>query len=198
MRGLFCVPIWADWTALGPFGGSVTVVAADPHSPKTFIAGTRNALLFRSRDGGHSWTPLPFPARLQATLHTLVIDRAYRAFTLQASPAAAWNTRESFEARTPEQQVRGLRGREVRAIATRRVRSPIMAAGTDTGVFQSADGGATWSCISPAENAELQPIVALTFDPQDGATIFARHTAPALEDKGQRPHVGFRPRRDDA
>src|SRR3954451_9987078 len=60
--------------ATGPFGGSAAVVVADPHSSKTFLAGTRNALLFRTRDGGESWTPVPFPPELQSTLNALVID----------------------------------------------------------------------------------------------------------------------------
>src|SRR6266850_5361715 len=71
---LLCFPLWAGWVALGPFGGSASVVVADPHYSKTFVAGTRNALLFRSSDGGESWTPLAFPAQLQATLDALAID----------------------------------------------------------------------------------------------------------------------------
>src|SRR5689334_5832761 len=66
--------LWAAWIPLGPFGGAASVVANDPHSSKTFVAGTRNALIFRSRDAGETWAPLPFPAQLSATLNTLAID----------------------------------------------------------------------------------------------------------------------------
>src|SRR3954468_176597 len=69
-----CLPLSAQWMPLGPFGGSAAVVVADPHASKTFLAATRNALLFRTRDAGESWTPIPFPPELQVTLNALVID----------------------------------------------------------------------------------------------------------------------------
>src|SRR5271154_5225264 len=71
----------AVWTPLPgqggiPFASPVTVVRADPHHRGTVLAGTATALLFRSRDGSDTWTPLPFPAELRATLHAVVIDPA--------------------------------------------------------------------------------------------------------------------------
>ena len=71
---LSSLPLFAQWSPIGPFGGAAYAVVADPHSSRTFLAGTRNALLFRSRDAGESWIPIPFPAQLQATLNALVAD----------------------------------------------------------------------------------------------------------------------------
>src|SRR5581483_275581 len=66
------LPAAAQWKALGPFGGPAAIVQTDPNS-KTMLAGTSSALLFRSRDGGESWDPLPFPLRLRAVLYSLLI-----------------------------------------------------------------------------------------------------------------------------
>ena len=71
---LSSVSLSAAWESVGPFGGSAAFVVADANSSKTFLAGTRNALLFRTNDAGLSWTPVPFPAQLKVTLNVLAID----------------------------------------------------------------------------------------------------------------------------
>src|SRR5256885_16339916 len=71
---LLCFPLWAEWVPHGPFGGAASIVVADPHSSGTFLAGSRNALLFQSRDGGDSWRPILFPSQLNATLNALAVD----------------------------------------------------------------------------------------------------------------------------
>ena len=45
-----------DWRAEGPFGGSVTDIAFDPATPDTVYAATSGAGVYRSDDGGRSWT----------------------------------------------------------------------------------------------------------------------------------------------
>ncbi|HEY1336826.1 MAG TPA: hypothetical protein VGF59_04920, partial [Bryobacteraceae bacterium] len=71
---LLAARVYAGWTPLGPFGGPAAFVVADPNSPKTFVAGTQNALLFQTRDGGETWTGLPFPGQFRATLNVLIVD----------------------------------------------------------------------------------------------------------------------------
>src|SRR6185369_1308553 len=56
------------------FSIPLTVIQADPQHAGTVLAGTATAQLFRSRDGGDTWTPLPFPVALRANLHALLID----------------------------------------------------------------------------------------------------------------------------
>jgi len=65
---------YGQWTALGPYGGGVHVLANVPSRPDTLIAGTRNALLFISMDATQSWQRLPFPRSLHATLNTILVD----------------------------------------------------------------------------------------------------------------------------
>ena len=52
----------------------VNLIQADPHHNGTLLAGTATARLFRSRDGGDTWSPLTFPAELRSTLHAILID----------------------------------------------------------------------------------------------------------------------------
>ncbi len=50
----------------------------DPTSPKTMLAGTSNALVFRSSDGAEFREAVPFPLQLRAALHALVIHPGIR------------------------------------------------------------------------------------------------------------------------
>jgi photosystem II stability/assembly factor-like uncharacterized protein len=171
-----CPTLLAQWKALGPFGGSAALVQVDPHTSGTIIAGTNNALLFRTRDGGETWEPLSFPAQLRAVLHALVIHPrsadVYLAGISPESPAASGLLR-STDGGAVWQSVPAFRNVQVRAIALYRGDPQVMAAGTDSGIFQTRDGGLNWIRISPADNSELRPVVSVAFDPKDRDTIYA-------------------------
>ena len=170
------LPLSGEWAALGPFGGHVAFVATTPASPGHVLAGTRGALLFESSDGGESWIPLAFPAQLRAVLHALVLDPrrpgVYFAGVSSESPQFTGILRTEDGGATWH-QVPDLRGTEVRAITVFRGDSRILAAGTESGVFGSRDGGVTWSRLSPPDNRQLQPIVAVAFDPKHSGTLYA-------------------------
>src|SRR5689334_5834543 len=61
------------WTSIGPDGGSVWAVAIDPQNSRT-LYGMTGAGLFKSTDGGASWTAANpgLPAFVSAS--SLVID----------------------------------------------------------------------------------------------------------------------------
>src|SRR6266571_4356974 len=44
------------WTSLGPEGGIVQALALDPTTPTTVYAGTRGGGVFKSTNGGNSWS----------------------------------------------------------------------------------------------------------------------------------------------
>src|SRR5215471_4734566 len=46
------------WTSNGPWGGWVSCLAIDARTPTKLYAGTRGGGVFKSRDGGQSWTAI--------------------------------------------------------------------------------------------------------------------------------------------
>jgi photosystem II stability/assembly factor-like uncharacterized protein len=173
---VICLPLRAEWQALGPFGGPAALVWTDMMSPGTVIAGTSTALLFRSEDGGDTWVSLPFPLQLRAVLHTFVIHPKIRSLYFAGVAADKPGTSglwRSADAGATWHPVADFQNLQVRALAIFRGDSRVMAAGTDTGVFRTTDGGLTWSRISPAQHLDLQPVVSVTFDARSSETIYA-------------------------
>ncbi len=167
-------PLDAQWRAIGPFGGAVAVVQVDAEHPGTVMAATRNALLFRSRDNGDSWQPLPFAPQLHAVLHSFLIGNHGRYFAGLGSDSAAYSGlfQSSDEGRTWS-RLPGLGDREIWSLAVWPGDTAVMAAGSRDGVYLTTDDGATWKRISPAANRELQPVVSLAFDPTNQKILFA-------------------------
>lgn len=46
------------WTGIGPGGGIVNTLAIDPATPTTLYAGTQGSGVFKTTDGGASWSAI--------------------------------------------------------------------------------------------------------------------------------------------
>jgi photosystem II stability/assembly factor-like uncharacterized protein len=169
-------PLWADWEAIGPFGGSAAVIQTDPHHRGTVFAATSNAQIFRSDDDGDSWRPAPFPAQFRATLHAFAVDPqkpgVYLAGLSSDTPEYSGVLRSTDGGQTWNR----LADPDLKAVWSIAIwprDSTIVAAGTQDGVFLSRNGGESWTRITPQENRELKPVVSLAFDPMDSKTLYA-------------------------
>jgi photosystem II stability/assembly factor-like uncharacterized protein len=73
--GLFCFrPSDDKWSRIPSAMDQkrlVTAVAYSPHDPRVVLAGTQTANLYRSEDGGHSWTDLKVPMHPSVALEFL-------------------------------------------------------------------------------------------------------------------------------
>jgi photosystem II stability/assembly factor-like uncharacterized protein len=163
----------ADWQPLGPFGGSVQSIAADPRHAGTLLAGGRNGLLFRSDDDAKTWRRVPFGRPLSGSIQTLAIDPSNSAHYLvgisgeDASSAGLW---ESSDGGAHWQQ--SLAGLAVESLALWPKDPAVVAVGTRHGVYRLSEGTA-WKRISSVQNPELQDVTALAFDPADSETLYA-------------------------
>src|SRR6478752_2657646 len=111
----------------------MTLVLADPHHRGTLLAGGARALLFRSRDQGNSWLPVPFAAELRATLHAMLIDPArpntYLVGVSSETPLHAGVFR-SVDEGSHWEQLRDLRQKQVWSLAFWAADSRVIAAGS--------------------------------------------------------------------
>ena len=181
----------AQWKALGPFGGSIEAVQLDPHRSGTAIAGAANGLLFRSRDGGDSWSALAFPAELRGTLHALLIDPVRPDTYLAAMSSETPEYSGLF--RSPDsgaswERVPGLRDQKVWSLAASPANPRILAAGTEDGLYLTVDSGQNWRRISPDANRDMRPVVSIAFHPRNSAVLYigTPHLAWKTIDAGAR------------
>jgi photosystem II stability/assembly factor-like uncharacterized protein len=164
----------AHWIPSGPFGGNAESIVVSPANPSILIAGTKNANLFISKDGGESWQSIAFPRQYSAMLHMLVMDPSDAAVIYAAvadgTLPGLYRTRNTGKTWEP---VKGLGGAEVYSLAIWPKDSHVMAVGMRDGVRLTRDAGASWEPISPAGNIELQPVVSVAFDPRNSDVIYA-------------------------
>lgn len=126
----------STWVALKPLPGqgrtAVFAVAVDPANDRDVLAGNSEGAIFRSTDGGGGWT----------TVHEGTQPVTTIAFSPFQSELVLAGTRgggalESSDGGASWKPVSGLSGRAVRVFA---FALPIVVAGTDSGVYVSADG----------------------------------------------------------
>ncbi len=167
-----------SWQSLGPPGGDVRALAADPQHSERLYLGTPDGHIFGSQDAGDSWKLLGrISSRTDSVITAILVDprNPQRIF------AAAWTRDPSAIAgggvfRSDDAGISwrpsGLRGQAVRALAQANSDPDVLVAGTLEGVFQSRDLGATWQRISPESNAELRNIDSVAIDPRNPDVIY--------------------------
>jgi uncharacterized protein (TIGR03437 family) len=177
-----------NWTAAGngltsttpsglAFTPSVQVLAIAPSSASTLYAGTAAGGVFKSTDGGASWTAVnngltstlngqTFYAEVTALAvdpqnPSIVYAGIYGGVTRTTNGGANWSPASN-----------GIFSTYVPALAIDPSSPATVFAATDGGVFKSADQGASWNA---ANNGITTPklISALAIDPVSPSTLFA-------------------------
>jgi photosystem II stability/assembly factor-like uncharacterized protein len=170
------LPVFGGWRLAGPFGGSARAIAIDPQNHNTLLVGARDSLLFRSDNAGEYWRLLPFPTGTPGTIDALIIDPTSSLHFyagLDAGDSADSGVYESRDGGEHWQQLAGIRGSRIEALASAPSDPRVLAAGTSKGVYLSTDGGESWQRISEEGNLEMRDITALAFDPANATTIYA-------------------------
>jgi hypothetical protein len=128
------------WTPIGPEGGEILSLAADPDAPGTLYAGTRGGGVWKSLDGGGSWGPTP-EGLGEATIYYLAVSagrvyaRTYYSMYLLTEGAASWRQVGPFFAAGP--------ARELAVDPTDA--ATLYASSAYSGFWKTTDAGAHWS-----------------------------------------------------
>lgn len=164
-----------NWQQVGPPGGDVRSLAADPRDARVIYLGTSDGHVFGSKDGGTRWQQLGRVGSPDTVVFTLMVDRRDSdvifagTWPLSGGKGGAWRSTDSGQTWKPA----GLVGQTVRALAQAPSNLDILYAGTLDGVYRSRDDGKNWERISPAGHPDLLNFDSLAVDPADPNIIYA-------------------------
>lgn len=121
-----------------------------PHDPGVLLAGTRKAELFRSEDGGRTWSKLP--AQLATECAAVEVPRVTQIVFDPDNPDLVWVAveidgvwRSEDGGRTFEKHVRGLATEDIHGLSVvYQDGQRWLLATTNRGLFTSLDDGLSW------------------------------------------------------
>jgi photosystem II stability/assembly factor-like uncharacterized protein len=173
-----CGSLFAQtWTSMGPLGGDVRSLAADPSRPEVLYLGTVDGYIFGSRDGGEHWQSLGLIGPTNGVITTIIVNPVNSATIF----ASMWTREARGEGGgvfvSPDHgrtwQGTGLAGHAIRALAESASEPNVLIAGALDGVFRSNDLGRNWEQITPAGDSELRNFDSIAIDLQDSRIIYA-------------------------
>lgn len=164
------------WHQVGPSGGTVISLAADPNEVNKLYLGTADGHIFTSSDEGGHWLLLSRLSSAQDDVITHIIVDPRDAKRLYASAWSLYSNgggvyRSDDAGHT--WNIIGLAHETVRALAQSPTDPKLLLAGSLTGVYRSTDEGATWHKITPDNHADLRNFDSVAFDFKDNNIIYA-------------------------
>ena len=165
-----------DWQELGPNGGDVRAMVADPSNPDVIYLGTVDGHIFSSQDAGLHWRLTGrMGDRADTVVMTIIVDRRDSHHLYAATRTLGENGGGVFRSDDSGATWRasGLAGQSVRALIQTEADKDLFFAGTLDGVYRSHDDGSRWERISPAGHADLRNFDSLLSDPRDANILYA-------------------------
>ena len=164
------------WRQVGPPGGTVISLEADPKDSKKLYLGTSDGHVFSSNDEGQHWQLLSRIGTGQDDVITHILvdprnsNRLYAStWTLYSGGGGVYRSDDAGR----NWHIIGLQKETVRALAQSPTNPKIFIAGSLTGVYRSQDDGNSWERISPAKHDDLRNFDSVAFDPKDENIIYA-------------------------
>ena len=151
----------------GPGGGQVSALVMDPHDPAVVYAGTQNGLVFKTSDGGHTWSGTL--TRLTGSgVRALAIDPTAPEVVYVGGELGLFKSSDggsSFGGKSLVDEF-------VLALAVD-PRGAVYAGCKDVAfVLHSTDGGSSWK-RQPLTGSKTTSTNALVIDPLDPETVYA-------------------------
>jgi photosystem II stability/assembly factor-like uncharacterized protein len=164
------------WRQVGPPGGTVISLEADPKDTNKLYLGTSDGHVFSSNDEGKHWQLLSRIGTGQDDVITHILvdprnsNRLYAStWTLYSGGGGVYRSDDAGRS----WRLIGLGKETVRALAQAPTNPKVFVAGSLTGVYRSQDDGNTWERISPANHEDLRNFDSVAFDPKDENIIYA-------------------------
>jgi photosystem II stability/assembly factor-like uncharacterized protein len=186
---------FAQWIPLGPDGGDARSLSYDPQNPDHILLGTSSGQLYKSTDGGRSWSRFARVGTDDYVLDHIVVSPTNSKIIY----VSAWSVERQTDAGDLFKSTDGGKNwtalsfphnKSIRAMAVAASDEKVVVIGALDGVFRSDDGGNNWRRMSPANHAEIKNIESIAIDPKDPNTVYAGtwHLAWKTTDAGQNWH----------
>jgi photosystem II stability/assembly factor-like uncharacterized protein len=186
---------FAQWVPLGPDGGDARSIAYDPQNPDHLILGTSSGLLYKSSDGGRSWSRFARVGTDDYVLDHIVFSPTDSKLIY----VSAWSVERQTDAGDLYRSNDGgktwtalpfAHNKSIRAMAVAPSDENTIVIGALDGVFRSDDRGNNWRRMSPANHAEIKNIESIAIDPKDPNVVYAGtwHLAWKTSDGGANWH----------
>jgi photosystem II stability/assembly factor-like uncharacterized protein len=164
------------WRQVGPPGGTVITLEADPHDLRKIYLGTSDGHVFSSVDEGAHWQLLSRIGTGQDDVVTHILvdsrdsNRLYAStWTLYSGGGGVYRSDDAGHT----WKTIGLAKETVRALAQSPTHPDVFLAGSLTGVYRSLDSGTSWTRITPEHHDDLRNFDSVAFDPHDDNIIYA-------------------------
>ena len=154
------------WTSIGPEGGIVRSLAVDPRNPSTVYAATPLSGIFKTTDGGASWTHLgsaPIPESFDS--RSLAIDSEGTVY-VAGCPGVFRTTDGGASWTALSLRLDPIHGCLVSLAIDSQNPGTLYAGGP--GIFKTTDGGSSWTQVNSSSGISV-----LAIDPQNPETIYA-------------------------
>jgi photosystem II stability/assembly factor-like uncharacterized protein len=159
------------WKSLGPEGGVIVALAVNPRSLTIYAAC--NGGVFRSDDGGSSWTPSGVSGD---NVFALAVDPADPQTLYAGTNRGVSKTNDGGVTWTSAST--GLNGAKGFALAVDPLTPATVYVGTNSGVLKSTNGGASWTNANSGLGAIR--ISALAIDPITPSNLYAGSTVSGV------------------
>lgn len=147
------------WNAIGPdngIGGRILTLAIDPTNSSRLFAGSASGGIWRSINGGSSWTRLVTNLPVLG-VSSIIIDPS-NVNTIYAGTGEVY--RIDSTGTTPLPSNTGFNVWKTRGTY-------------GIGIIKSTDGGTTWTQVLAKSTSQLFGVQTLKFDPANSATVYA-------------------------
>lgn len=161
------------WEVVGPSGGDVRVVAIDPQDKDKVYISTLDGQIYKSPDGGASWSLLVNLNEPQLILDQLMVDAndsksIYASGHRHKSPGGFFYSNDGGKSWNESKQ---LKGESIHSMTQSSFNKKVLTVGTTGGVWISNNSGRDWEKLtSPTTPVNVD---SLAIDPRNSSTIYA-------------------------